>query len=597
MFKSDLSASPRPITGSALALARRFWPYIADARIRALYTALLAASIPLVSAILIWLAKLIVDEVFVGGKFELLGWFAAAYLALISAKIGFSYALDRLEASVVARVVQNIRTDLFRRMITVSPGSLGARSPGDLLTHLTGDTDRVEYLVFTGPLAIFSDGAAALFFIAFLFLLSWKLTLCALIVAPFVFVTSARFAPRVRRASLIARRQESNWMSVAEERLGALPLLHAFASHGRETNYFRVRNDRSRRAELRAVRLKAAMSFWIEMLAALGTLAVLAIGTADIKSGNLTVGTLVAFFGSIGSLYSPVRSLANIAGRLQRAAAAGQRLASILDTPSLVKESPFARELRQPKGKLEFVDVSFAYPHSRGEDVLRGVTLAVEPGETVALVGASGSGKSTLVRLALRLYDPSGGEVLLDGIDLRELKLSSLAAAMAPVFQEPYVLRGSIADNLRYGCPETSEIKMRAIARACHVEEFATAARGSFAAQVGPHGTSLSGGQRQRIALARALLRDAPIVLLDEATASVDSETEELMQDAITRFAGQRTMLVVAHRLSSVVRADRVVVLHGGSVIESGTPSALLAANSRCRDLFAAQLAQIRNAA
>ena len=507
MLKS--SVSPRTAAESVSSLTRRFLPYVAGVRLQALYTGLIAIFIPLAAALLLWLAKLIVDEVFIGGKFEQLGWFAAAYLALTSAKIGFSYALDRLEAGVVARIVQNIRVDLYRRMITVSPGSLGGRNAGDLLTHITGDADRVEYLIYTGLLAIFSDGVTALFFIGFLLLLSWKLTLCALLVAPFLFGISARFAPRLRRASLIARRQESNWMSIVEERLGALPLIHAFSSHDREADYFRKRNDRSRRAELHAVRLKAAMSYWIEMLAAIVTLAVLAVGAMEIRHGNITVGTLVAFFGSVGSLYGPIRSLANVAGRLQRSAAAGHRVAAILDTPSLVSDAPHARRLNHPRGQLEFTGVSFAYPG--GEDVLKDVNLTVAPGETVAVVGASGGGKSTLVRLALRLYDPSEGAVLLDGVDLRDLKLSSLASAIAPVFQDPYILRGSIADNLRYGRPETPDAQMKEVARACHVEEFATSARGRYGAQVGPHGSLLSGGQRQRIALARALLREAPI--------------------------------------------------------------------------------------
>ncbi len=583
------------MTQGVLALVRRFWPYTFGVRAHALYSGVVATLIPLVSALLLWLAKVIVDEVFVGGRFDLLALFAAAYFAITFAKVTLTYALDRLEASVVARVVQNIRVDLYRRMITLSPGSLGGRSPGDLLTHLTRDTDRVEYLVYTGQLAIFSDGISALCFVGFLFLLSWKLTVCALLAAPLLFLVSTRLAPRVRRASLIARRQDSNWMSVAEERLDALPLLHAFASHDRETEYFLACNDRSRRAELRAVKIQAAMSFWIEMLAALGCLAVLAVGAVDIRSGAMTIGTLVAFFGSIGSLYAPVRGLANVAGRLQRAAAAGQRVAGILDTPSLVSERPLTRELRYPKGKLEFINVRFAYPG--GQEVLRGVTLSVEAGETVAVVGTSGSGKSTLVRLALRLYDPVDGTVLVDGIDLRDVKLSSLARAVAPVFQEPYILRGSIAHNIRYGWPEVPKFRMRAVAGACHIEEFATAARGNFATEVGSRGTLLSGGQRQRIALARALLRDSPILLLDEATASVDSETEELMQEAITRYAGRRTMLIVAHRLSSVLRADRVVVLHDGLIVESGPPSVLLSANGRCRDLFAPQLAHVRKSA
>ncbi len=275
-------------------------------------------------------------------------------------------------------------------------------------------------------------------------------------------------------------------------------------------------------------------------------------------------------------------------GRFHRAAAGAQRLVDLFDTPSLVTERAEARPLPPPRGALAFRDVRFAYP--RGEEVVRGVSLEVEPGETVALVGPSGSGKSTLAQLALRLYDPSSGAVLLDGHDLRDLSIQSVRQTVGIVFQEPFIFQGTIADNIRYGRADAPEELVRTMGRIAHVEDFAAARLGGYAAQTGPRGSWLSTGQRQRIALARAFVRNAPILILDEATASVDSETEELIQEAVERFAGRRTVLLVAHRLSSVRRADRVIVLDHGRIVETGTPAELLQGESRCRDLFAAQL-------
>jgi ATP-binding cassette subfamily B protein len=237
---------------------------------------------------------------------------------------------------------------------------------------------------------------------------------------------------------------------------------------------------------------------------------------------------------------------------------------------------------------VEFREVDFAYP--AGPKVLDRISLHVHPGEMLAIVGPSGSGKSTLFSLLLRFYDPLAGAILLDGINIKDMKLQSLQRCVAPVFQEPYIVFGSVAENIRYGEPDAPQQNISAIARTAHADAFIDSLPRGYAAPVGPRGSRLSGGQRQRIALARALLREAPILFLDEATASIDSETEELIQEAVNRFSGRRTILIVAHRLSSVRRADRVVVLDKGRILETGSPNALLATQSRCRQLFEAQI-------
>ncbi len=553
---------------------------------------LLALLSPLGSAAMLWLVKTIVDDVFVAGNLDQLAWFAATYLAIVLAKNLLSFISNLMEASVIECIVQNMRVDLFKKLVSLSPGSLGERTPGDQLTLLTGDADRVEYLVYTGLLSIISNIFTVVFFVGVLVMLSWKLTLCALVVGPFLFLISAWFAPRIRKISLQARHEESNWISVVEECLGSLPLLHAFSSRQREAEHFDDCNTKARQAELHAVKLQSSMSLLIETAVGIGGLTVLVLGATEIQKGNLSVGTLIAFLGSVGSLYGPISSLAKVRGRFERAAAAGERLAAVFDTRSQVAEATDAKELAANCGKLEIRDVSFGY--APDSPVLKGVSLTVEPGETVAIVGSSGGGKSTLVRLALRMHDPDEGAVLIDGVDIRTVTLQSLARAIAPVFQESYLINGSIESNLRYGDTEVSAQVLKEISLACHVDPFAMATRSGYASSVGPLGNLLSGGQRQRIALARALIRNAPIVILDEATASVDSETEKFMQDAISRFAGTRTMLIVAHRLSSVLQADRVIVLDNGRIVQTGSPSDLLAKKGRCSELFAPQLAEMR---
>jgi len=573
---------------SAWTLARRFLPFAAARRWLAFTTVALALLSPILAGALLWMLKQLVDEVFIDGQLDRLPGFMTLYVFLIICKLALDYANEVLEASVVEQVIRDIRVTIYRHILSLSPGSLARYSDGSLLTHLSGDVERTEYLIYTGPLTIFSDTVSAIFFLCFLFLLSWKLTLCAFLVVPLLVLISLLLTPRIRRSARIARWKTTAWMSLAEDRLGALPIVRAFGAHAREAEAFGQRCTVARRAELRTVAIQASLTVMVEAVAALGGLIVLVIGAYGIKNGGLTVGALVAFLGSIGSLYGPATGLAKATGRVQRAAAAAQRVTDVLDTPSLVVERATARDAAGTHGAVEFRDVDFAYPS--GPKVLERISLHVAPGEMLAIVGPSGSGKSTLLNLMLRFYDPLAGAILIDGIDIRDMKLQSLLRCVAPVFQEPYMVYGSVADNIRYGEPNAPQQHVAAIARAAYADAFINSLPRGYAAPVGPHGSRLSGGQRQRIALARALLREAPILLLDEATASVDSETEELIQDAVEHFSGQRTILIVAHRLSSVRRADRIVVLDEGRIVETGSPNALLATESRCRKLFEAQI-------
>ena len=393
--------------------------------------------------------------------------------------------------------------------------------------------------------------------------------------------------PRASPPHRITRRRVSAWMTLAETTLNGLPVVQAFGGEPQETARFAAATDRAREAELRSVSIQAVLAAdrcrGFHRHPAAGGRGRPGDARRRPDSGHARrlhrLGRL---------LYSPIRGLGRTAARFQRAAAGAQRVASLLDVPSLVRERPTSRSLPRPRGLIEFRHVTFGYP--RGPAVLHGIDLRVEPGETVALIGPSGGGKSSLVQLLLRLYDPTNGTVAIDGHDLRDQSLASLRRAVAVVFQDAHLLRASVGANIAYGCPDADQARVIAAATAAHAHEFVLRGLGGYARLLGSRGEGFSGGQRQRVALARALIREAPILVLDEATSSVDGETEVMMQDTIDRLTGRRAILVVAHRLASVRRADRIVVVDGGRIVESGPPRLLLQSPSRCRQLFASPL-------
>ncbi|OLC01040.1 MAG: hypothetical protein AUH30_01085 [Candidatus Rokubacteria bacterium 13_1_40CM_68_15] len=580
----------RPVTATRtlLALERRFRRHRRAVMPAVVLVGALAVVAPLSSAALLWLLKLMINTVFVARRLDAMPLLVASYFALASAKFGADSLRRRLDVAIAERINHEVRADVYRHVMTLPEPSVTGRGVGDLLAHLSSDVERVEYVVFNGPVILIGDLAAALFFTAVLFTMNWQLALVAFATAPFLALVVVRRAPRVKRVARVARRQATSWLTLAEETLGALPMVHAFQAHAREVGRFRARSDVARRAEIRSVAVQAQLTLLVEMIAVVGGLVVLVVAAHHVSSGAMTLGAVVAFLGSLGSLYEPARDLGQIASRFQRAAAGAHRVADLLDTRGTVVERASAVTLPRSTGRIEFRDVHFAYP--RGASVLNGVSFTVEPGEIVAIVGASGSGKSTLVRLLLRFHDARAGAVLIDGADVRDVTLASLRANVAVAFQDPYVVQGSIADNVRYGRPDASEADVARAVQAARAETFVHAFRRQSAAAVGARGERLSGGQRQRLALARVFLRDAPILVLDEATAAVDSETEELIHASIQRFARRRTIVVIGHRLATVRQADRVVVLEGGRITEIGAPASLLQHGNRCYDLFAGQL-------
>lgn len=537
---------------------------------------------------LIWLVKGLVDEVFTGRHFDRLPYYLAAYSAITIAKIVIDNVWGRIDVAVTEQITLDVRTAVYRRLISVSPASISQFNVGALLSHLGGDAGRIEFLINSGPRGVFSSLISAVVYTVTLVALSPVLTLCAFFVAPLLALAAERFSRRMRQIGRINRRRSSAWMGLAEERLGSTSLIQLYTSEAAEEERLRARLAAARDSELRTVRIQNRMSTITGLIGLAGGLLVMAVGAEQIRAGALSVGGLIAFLGSVGSLYSPIRSLAKQRSRFERSAASAERIVQLLDLPSVVEERPHARPLRAGRGAVEFRDVSFGYHPDR--PVLDHMSLRIEPGETVAIVGPSGAGKSTLARLLVRLHDATSGAILVDGEDVRDVTLSSLRKVVCVVMQEPHLFRGSVAELARYGSPDAPREQVADALKAAHAQGFVQSLDHEILSVLGPRGGGLSGGQQQRLAIARGLLRDAPILFLDEATSAVDSEAEELIHEAIRARRGDRTLIVVSHRLSSVRQADRLVLLEHGRIVETGAPETLMASSSRFGELFAAQL-------
>ncbi|MDX2258997.1 MAG: ABC transporter ATP-binding protein [Hyphomicrobiaceae bacterium] len=581
-------------TRTVLELFGLFQHHLLPYRVQIGFIAAFTLVSPLIASGVLSLMQWLVDDVLVGGQLALLPIFASIYLAAVVGKVVIDHVESRLEANVAERLVTDVRTDLFGHLAHLSPGSIGERGTGDQIARISDDADHVQGLVLSAPMTLFADLVAVIVFGTFVLMLNWQLTLVALLVVPPFIILSRTFAPVIRRAESVSRAKTSRWFDFIEERFAALPMIQSHNAEAREAAAFKECAHSARRAEMRTVRVEAWYASFVEIVTAVGGLAVLGFGAMQIAAGALTVGALVAFMGAVGALYGPIRSLARTAARFQRAAAGAQRVAELMEIRSLVSEKPDAVDLDVASGRIEFRNVSFAYPGRA--PILQDVSFTVSPGERVAIAGASGAGKSTLIKLLMRQHEPTTGSILIDGHDIRDMTFASLRKALAVVFQEAYLLRGTVAGNLAYGAPGADGEHLRAAARQAGIEDDIEDLELRYGTGVGPHGSYLSGGQRQRISLARAILRKAPILVLDEATAAVDSETEEAIHQAIEDLPHEQTILIVAHRLSSLRRADRVVVIDKGRVAEIGTPAVLLSGAGRYKELFAPQLEPLRQA-
>lgn len=536
-----------------------------------------------------WLFKSVVDDVLISRNLFALNLICVSVILIFVLKAMTLYGREYLMNDVGQRVVMDIRIVLYDHMQRMSLRTLHASRVGELMSRITGDVATLQNLVTNTFVELVFNAVTFVGMFLFILFINWRLTLLIIVVLPVVAWLLVFAGRRLRRAGHRVQERLADLTAVAAEAFSAIRVVRAFATEEQELERFRRGNVENFEALLRAVRIQASLSGVIEVFLICALAIVFWFGGRSVIDGALSPGELIAFIGYIAFMVQPIRTVMSRMGTLQTGIAATERIFAMLNTPT--ESTDRARtDPGRLRGEVVFEDVRFAY--TEGQEVLKGISLSVRPGERVAVVGPTGSGKSTLVDLIPRFYDPTSGRVLIDGYEADTLLLPRLRRQIGIVPQESVLMKGSIAFNIAYGLParagrpsdpqpnplDDPEL-MSAICRAAHIAEIDKFIEGlpeGYATEVGERGVTLSGGQRQRIAIARAVVRDPRILILDEATSSLDLAVERQVQEAMNRAMAGRTSFVIAHRLSTVRTADRILVLEGGRIVQEGTHESLI---------------------
>ena len=553
-----------------------------------------------------WPLKVVVDHVLGGrptGWASLDGLGTAGLLAVACIVLVAVYGLlgalsvtsNYTTISVGQRMVDDFRSELYAHLQRLSLAFHSRRSVGDLLYRLTADTLAIQTLTMNGFFPILTSAVLLGGMVVVMLRLDWQLTLVALAVVPALFATIAALSRRITELATDARVKESALWAVAQRTMGAIRVIQAFTTEQLEHRRFVSSSRESLSANLRLYTFQTVYGSFVNVLIAAGTAAVLWIGTRHVMTGALTIGELLVFVSYLASLYAPINSLTQTWGLIQGARVGAERVFEILETAPDLRDGPRSLTRAEVHGAVTFEDVHFGYDPVR--PVLRGIDVHVRAGELVAIVGATGAGKTTLVSLVPRFYDPQAGRVLLDGIDVREFKLQALRQQVAMVLQPPLVFPTTLRENIAYGRPHATPEEVQEAVRLAQLEDFVERLPAGLETGVGEGGATLSAGEQLRITIARAILRDAPILILDEPTAALDATTESLVMQGLEKLTEGRTTFVIAHRLSTVRRADAILVLDQGRIVERGRFAELVARGGHFARLYETQFGEEANAA
>jgi subfamily B ATP-binding cassette protein MsbA len=505
---------------------------------------------------------------------QILRFAALAVLAIAALGASCSYAEKSLTTTIGQKVLHEMRRTLYAQIQRLSLAYRDSTQTGDLISRVTGDIDSVQSFLASGLLSTLVSVLTLFGMIAVMFCINWRFTLIALSIVPLLFAVVFTYTRKIKKASRAVRKKEGEMVSIIHEVFSAVRVVKAFAREDYEQRRYEVESMESVGIALRARGLKARLSPMVEMIVAGGTCMVLWFGARMVLDGSLSTGSLIVFVLYLGKMYKPMQELSKATDTYTKAAVAWERIQEVLQTKRDVEDLPDAVPAPPLKGGIEFDHVGFSYaPKS---PVLKDVCFRIAPGEMTALVGPTGSGKSTITSLVARFYDPTAGVVKIDGFDIRQFQQSTLRRQIGFVLQETLLFHGTIATNIAYGKSGASMDEIVRAAELANATEFIDRMPDGYDTLVGERGVTLSGGQRQRIAIARALIRNHPILILDEPTSGLDARSEKLVFDALDRLMEGRTSIVIAHRLATIERADRIFVIQDGAIVETGKHEELL---------------------
>jgi len=566
----------------------RVLQYLRPYRRLALLTLLAAASATAMELLPPWLIKVVIDDVIQGQQMSLLPWVLGGLVVSYGLKTSFASLRIRLNNRLEQTVVHDLRSHVFSSLQRLSINYFENRSTGEIMSRVTNDTEHVERIFIDGLEGALTASLTLIGITSMLFVLNWKLAVLSLLPIPLLMVSASWFTRTVHGYYHHIRKVSGELSSYLQDALSGIRETMGFSRQ----NYEQQRFDRLSRAysasNLKAMYLWSLYSPGMMFLGSVGTVLILWYGAGEVRDGRLTLGELVLFLSYLALFYVPINQIHSVNHMLQHALAASERVFEVLDTIPDVRDRPgVTAPVKRVRGEVKCEQVMFHYRPD--VPVLKGLTVSVRPGERVALVGPSGAGKSTLVKLLMRFYDVTGGAILIDGIDLRDLPLRYVRDHIGFVQQEPFLFNGSVRENILYGNLAATEHQLELAARAARAHEFIVGLPEGYDTWIGERGIKLSVGQKQRVSIARVLLKDPPVVIFDEATSNIDTETEVKIREALNELTKGRTTIIIAHRLSTLHDADRILVMDEGRLVEQGRHDELLSRGGVYATLYEAQ--------
>lgn len=534
-----------------------------------------------------WIIKDMIDEVLADKNGTMLNWIAASIIAIFVVRGLFWYGQNYLMSYVGQSVIIDIRAAVFKKLQRLSVSFYDKNKTGTIMSYVTNDVNALQSAMVENTIEMITEGFILIGSVVAMIYLDWRLTLFTVCTFPVVLWFMEFFGKKIRKTGGRIQECTADITSVLQESVASARVIKSFVREDYEVDRFDVENRANFRANMKNAQLMATLTPVVELVAAIGVTMIIWYGGNNVINGTITAGSLVAFLTYAVNISNPIKRLTRVIGNIQKALAAAQRVFMIIDMPEEIAESRDAKQLPEVSGKVEFQNVSFAYD-DKGT-VITDLSFSVKPGEVIAIVGPSGAGKSTIANLLPRFYDVNKGDIKIDGHSVREVTLDSLREQVGIVPQETMLFNGSVYNNILYGRLDATKEEIEAAAKAANAHDFIMQLTDGYETKLGDRGVNLSGGQRQRIAIARAILKNPRILILDEATSALDTESERVVQEALDRLMVGRTSFVIAHRLSTVKNADKILVLEKGNLVESGTHDELLALDGLYAHLYKIQ--------